>query len=118
MIAPSGGSSPLCSDSDTPMPPDEPRGEDPPDGAIIDYFLKAGPAVAIEILDGGGKMGRRFSSRDRTGPLNDHGDVPRRRVRPRPLARPRTRPGRRTSQGARTRPTARSSTTSSRPAPT
>ena len=27
--------------TDTPLPPDEPRGENPPDGAIIDYTLKA-----------------------------------------------------------------------------
>ena len=25
--------------SDTPVPPDEPNGENPPDGAIVDYFL-------------------------------------------------------------------------------
>src|SRR5438067_2222783 len=38
--------------SDTPMPPDEPRGEDPPDGAVIDYFLGATTTdVTLEILD-------------------------------------------------------------------
>ena len=68
--------------SDTPMPPDEPRGEDPPDGAIIDYLLKAGSDVTIEILDGGGKMVRRFSSGDRTEPLTDDGNVPRWWIRP------------------------------------
>ena len=25
--------------TDTPLPPDEPAGENPPDGAMIDYFL-------------------------------------------------------------------------------
>src|SRR6266404_752113 len=38
---------------DTPLPPEEPAGKNPPDGAIIDYFLAkdaAGP-VALEILD-------------------------------------------------------------------
>src|SRR5207237_10190334 len=39
--------------TDTPLPPDEPAGENPPDGAMIDYFLAkdaTGP-VDIEIND-------------------------------------------------------------------
>ena len=27
--------------TDTPLPPDVPAGQNPPDGAIIDYYLKA-----------------------------------------------------------------------------
>jgi len=27
--------------TDTPLPPDEPMARNPPDGAILDYFLKA-----------------------------------------------------------------------------
>jgi hypothetical protein len=53
--------------SDTPLPPDEPVGENPPDGAIIDYFLPtaaSGP-VALEILDAQGKLVRRFASDDK-----------------------------------------------------
>ena len=53
--------------SDTPLPPDEPVGENPPDGAIIDYFLPAaasGPVV-LEILDAQGKLVRRFASDDK-----------------------------------------------------
>ena len=40
----------------TPFPKDEPAGENPPAGAILDYFLKASSAtpVAIEILDAKG----------------------------------------------------------------
>jgi photosystem II stability/assembly factor-like uncharacterized protein len=52
--------------SDTPIPPDEPRGENPPDGAIIDYILRAdtqGP-VTLEVLDGGGRVIRRYASTD------------------------------------------------------
>jgi photosystem II stability/assembly factor-like uncharacterized protein len=52
---------------DTPIPPDEPTAENPPDGAVIDYFLSkpaAGP-VTIEILDGQGNLVRRFSSADK-----------------------------------------------------
>ncbi len=53
--------------TDTPMPPDEPAGQNPPDGAILDYFLAqpaAGP-VTIEILDAQGKLVRKFSSEDK-----------------------------------------------------
>jgi len=51
---------------DTPLPPDEPAGENPPDGAMIDYFLAkdtTGP-VSIEIKDGKGQSVRRYSSSD------------------------------------------------------
>ena len=53
--------------TDTPLPIDEPVGKNPPDGAIINYFLKTkttGPVV-LEILDSGGKLVRRFSSDDK-----------------------------------------------------
>ena len=48
------------------MPPDEPAGQNPPDGAIIDYWLAqpASGAVTIEILDSAGKLVRRYSSAD------------------------------------------------------
>ncbi|HEX7023975.1 MAG TPA: hypothetical protein VF187_04070, partial [Gemmatimonadales bacterium] len=52
--------------TDTPLPPDEPVAPNPPDGAIIDYWLgrtSAGP-VMMEILDGSGALIRRFSSDD------------------------------------------------------
>ena len=51
---------------DTPIPPDEPTAQNPPDGAPIDYFLGSaatGP-VTLEILDGSGKVVRRYSSED------------------------------------------------------
>ncbi len=53
--------------SDTPLPPEEPAGKNPPDGAILDYYLpdsSSGP-VAIEILDSHGKLVRRYSSEDK-----------------------------------------------------
>jgi len=53
--------------TDTPIPPDEAAGKNPPDGAIINYSLPAdasGP-VSLEILDGAGKTIRRYSSTDR-----------------------------------------------------
>jgi photosystem II stability/assembly factor-like uncharacterized protein len=52
--------------TDTPLPPDEPAGENPPDGAMIDYFLSkdaSGP-VTIEIKDGKGQSVRKYSSAD------------------------------------------------------
>jgi photosystem II stability/assembly factor-like uncharacterized protein len=53
--------------TDTPLPPDEPAGENPPDGAMIDYFLaenSSGP-VTIEIKDKNGNLVRRYSSTDK-----------------------------------------------------
>ncbi len=52
--------------TDTPLPPDVPAGENPPDGAVIDYYLGAstsGP-VTLEILDAAGEVVRRYSSAD------------------------------------------------------
>ncbi|MGE5057291.1 MAG: WD40/YVTN/BNR-like repeat-containing protein [Acidobacteriota bacterium] len=52
--------------TDTPMPPDEPVGANPPDGAILDYFLpSAAKSVTIEILDGKGKVVRRYANTDK-----------------------------------------------------
>jgi hypothetical protein len=52
--------------TDTPLPADEPAGENPPDGAVIDYALAkaVSGAVTLEILDGQGKVVRRYSSAD------------------------------------------------------
>ena len=50
----------------TPWPPEVPAGENPPAGAILDYYLPqdaAGP-VALDILDGAGKVVRTYSSDD------------------------------------------------------
>jgi photosystem II stability/assembly factor-like uncharacterized protein len=52
--------------TDTPLPPDEPAGENPPDGAAIDYSLAqpaSGP-VTLEILDSAGKVVRKYASTD------------------------------------------------------
>jgi hypothetical protein len=52
--------------TDTPLPPDEPTAPNPPEGAIIDYYLKTaatGP-VTIEITGADGKLVRRYSSED------------------------------------------------------
>jgi photosystem II stability/assembly factor-like uncharacterized protein len=52
--------------TDTPLPPDEPTGANPPDGAILDYYLPgSASAVSVEILDGQGKVVRRYSNSDK-----------------------------------------------------
>ena len=52
--------------TDTPLPPDEPTAPNPPDGAVIDYRLKATASepVTLEILDATGKLVRRFANTD------------------------------------------------------
>jgi photosystem II stability/assembly factor-like uncharacterized protein len=53
--------------TDTPLPPEEPVGQNPPDGAIIDYYLGNTPKnpVTLEILDANGKLVHRYASDDR-----------------------------------------------------
>src|SRR5258708_7050103 len=54
------------SDEGTPVPMDEPLAENPPDGAVVDYWLKDKPKgpVELEIFDANGELVRRFSSDD------------------------------------------------------
>ena len=56
--------------TDTPLPADEPAGENPPNGANIDYDLarNAHGPVVLEVLDGDGKLVRRYSSEDPVAP--------------------------------------------------
>ena len=50
----------------TPIPPEEPLAENPPNGAIVDYVLRS-PAqtVTLEILDAQNNLVRKFSSEDK-----------------------------------------------------
>jgi len=49
----------------TPFPPEEPSAENPPDGAIIDYYLiSAAAQLKLEIFDARGNLVRSFSSDD------------------------------------------------------
>lgn len=52
--------------TDTPIPPDEPTGRNPPDGAVLDYYLAsdAPGAVSFEIFDAAGTLVRRVASND------------------------------------------------------
>ncbi len=53
--------------TDTPLPQEEPAGQNPPDGAIIDYYLTddAKGVVSLEILDATGKTVRVYRSDDK-----------------------------------------------------
>ncbi len=55
--------------SGTPLPPETPQAKNPPNGAMIDFYLHgaaAGP-VKIEIYDSAGKLVRQFSSDAKPG---------------------------------------------------
>ncbi len=51
-------------DNGTPLQQDEPHAQNRPNGAFIDYYLKAAPGtpVTLEIVDAGGKTLQMFSS--------------------------------------------------------
>ncbi|MFL6275351.1 MAG: glycoside hydrolase [Blastocatellia bacterium] len=59
--------------TDTPLPPEEPAGQNPPDGAIINYYLKANAAtpITLEIFDRDGRVVRRFASNDQPEPVRE-----------------------------------------------
>jgi photosystem II stability/assembly factor-like uncharacterized protein len=62
---------PPASDEGTPTQKDEAMAENPPIGAIVDYYLKsaAGGPVTIEILNGSGGVVRHVSSADPVPPV-------------------------------------------------
>jgi photosystem II stability/assembly factor-like uncharacterized protein len=62
---------PPASDEGTPTQKDEAMAENPPIGAIVDYYLKsaAGGPVTIEILNGSGGVVRHVSSADPQTPV-------------------------------------------------
>ena len=70
--------------TDTPLPPDEPAGENSPDGAIIDYYLdkNAAGAISLEIRDDQGNSVRRYSSADKIPEIKDTNNVPAYWLRP------------------------------------
>jgi photosystem II stability/assembly factor-like uncharacterized protein len=59
--------------TDTPLPPEEPAGTNPPDGAIIDYSLtQPAQRLVISIYDANGRLVRRYASDDpRPAPIPD-----------------------------------------------
>ena len=75
--------------TDTPLPPDEPVGENPPEGSMIDYSLgeDASGLVTLEIKDMKGNLVRRYASTDPASPPDPKLKIPRYWVRsPRALS--------------------------------
>ena len=72
------------SNTDTPLPPDEPAGENPPDGAILNYWLKSAATgtVTLDILDATGRVVRHYASSDTALTRADQGNTPRYWIRP------------------------------------
>lgn len=58
--------------TDTPLPPEIPAGQNPPDGAIINYFLtdSSRGEVKLEIFDAQNHLVRRYSSADQPKPMD------------------------------------------------
>jgi hypothetical protein len=58
--------------TDTPLPPEEPAGQNPPDGAIINYYFREDAALPIklEIFDSKNQLVRRYSSDDEPVAIN------------------------------------------------
>ena len=70
--------------TDTPLPPDEAVGENPPPGAMVDYSLGADTAgaVTLEIKDAKGNVIRRYASTDPVPPPDPKLKIPRYWVKP------------------------------------
>jgi hypothetical protein len=70
--------------TDTPLPPDFPAGENPPDGAVLDYYLQSASSspVTLEIKDSAGKTVRKYSSADKPAPPDPMLAIPTYWVRP------------------------------------
>ena len=51
-------------DQDTPLPPEVPAGQNPPDGAFLDYYLKSAPQgdITMAIYDSMGNLIRQYTS--------------------------------------------------------
>jgi len=64
--------------TDMPWPVEEPTGANPPEGAIINYYLKSaatGP-VTLEVLQQDGRVVRRYSSDDPVTPIPEAASAP------------------------------------------
>ena len=63
--------------TDTPLPPDEPAGQNLPDGAILDYYLgKPAQLVTLEIANAAGEVVRKYTSNDPAPEPKTTGQVP------------------------------------------
>jgi photosystem II stability/assembly factor-like uncharacterized protein len=61
-----------CMYPDTPIPQEEPAGQNPPDGAVINYYLdKNVNNISLEILDAKNNVVRKYSSLDTLYKIGD-----------------------------------------------
>ena len=62
-------------DNGTPFQRDEPQAQNPPDGAVLDFYLKAAApgAVTLEVLDAAGKVMRKLPAEAGVGPSGGRG---------------------------------------------
>ena len=63
-------------DNGTPFQRDEPQAQNPLDGAVLDYYLKAPAAVTLEVLDAAGQVLRKWPA-DRAAGTAPRGGLPR-----------------------------------------
>jgi photosystem II stability/assembly factor-like uncharacterized protein len=74
-----------CMYPDTPIPQEEPAGQNPPDGAIINYYLdKNVNNISLEILDAKNNVVRKYSSSDTLYKIGDV-NIPHYWIRPQQL---------------------------------
>ena len=75
---------------DTPLPPEMPAGQNPPDGAIVDYYLASEPSrdITLAIYDSAGKLVREYSTKQEQETSEPPPNVPEYWVaHPKPLSR-------------------------------
>ena len=72
---------------DTPLPPDEPVGKNPPTGAVIDYWLSAATATPVQltIRDASGAVVKTFDGAAKSEPLPGSRYFPARWAKPAPV---------------------------------
>ena len=63
---------------DTPLPPEMPAGQNPPDGALIDYYLHSASQqdIILAIYDASGELVRQFSSKPESASAEPPANVP------------------------------------------
>jgi photosystem II stability/assembly factor-like uncharacterized protein len=63
---------------DTPLPPEMPAGQNPPNGALIDYYLRSASSadITLAIYDSSGQLVRQFSSKPEPASTEPPPNVP------------------------------------------
>ena len=75
---------------DTPLPPEMPAGENPPAGALIDFYLRSAPSsdITLGIYDSAGNLVRQFTTKPEAASTEPPPNVPAYWVgHPQPLTR-------------------------------